>query len=59
MVATAGSVKVKDAKIEMKPLLGGRRRTGKSKASGAYEILSMEPGDYLVSVKKSGFFGVE
>ena len=54
-VVTAGSAKVKDAKIEMKPLLGGRRRTGKSKASGAYEILSMEPGDYLVSVTKSGF----
>lgn len=54
-MVTAGSVKVKDAKIEMKPLLGGRRRTGKSKASGAYEILSMEPGDYLVSVTKSGF----
>lgn len=54
-LVTASSVKVKDAKIEMKPLLGGRRRTGKSKASGAYEILSMEPGDYLVSVTKSGF----
>lgn len=54
-LVTAGDGKVKDAKIVMKPLLGGRRRTGKSKASGAYEILSMEPGDYLVSVTKSGF----
>ena len=42
------------AKIELKPLAGGRRRTTKSKASGVFEITSMEAGDYGVVVSASG-----
>ena len=45
---------LKGAKIELKPLAGGRRRVAKSKASGVFEILSMEPGDYAVTVSASG-----
>ncbi len=42
------------AKIEMKPLLGGRRRSTKSKAGGAYELKSMAVGEWVVTVSAAG-----
>ena len=52
-VTSAGSA-LNGAKVEMKPLAGGRRRTTKSNASGNYEIKSIEPGDYHVTVSATG-----
>jgi len=51
---TSNGLPLNGAKIELKPLAGGRRRVGKSKASGSFEITSMEAGDYGVVVSASG-----
>ena len=51
---TSNGAPLNGAKIELKPLAGGRRRTTKSKASGVFEITSMEAGDYGVVVTASG-----
>ncbi len=51
---TSGSSPLNGAKVELKPLGGGRRRTGKSKATGKFEITSMEAGDYNVTVSATG-----
>ena len=53
VVSSDGSV-LKGARIELKPLAGGRRRVATSKATGVFEITSMEAGDYSVSVSASG-----
>ena len=53
IVTSVGSP-LNGAKIELKPLSGGRRRTTKSKASGVFEITSMEAGDYSVTVSATG-----
>jgi hypothetical protein len=45
--------------FELKPLAGGRRRTTKSKASGVFEITSMEAGDYKVTVSSTGKTSVD
>ncbi len=51
---TSGGAPINGAKIELKPLEGGRRRVGKSKASGKFEVTSIEVGDYKVTVSASG-----
>jgi hypothetical protein len=51
---TSGDSPLNGAKIELRPLAGGRRRAGKSKASGKFEITSMEAGDYNVTVSATG-----
>lgn len=58
-VVRSNGAPLKGAKIELIPLGGGRRRTAKSKASGVFEITSMEPGDYKVVVSASGKTSVE
>lgn len=42
------------AKIEMKPLLGGRRRSAESKADGTYELKSLAVGEWVVTVSAAG-----
>ena len=51
---TSGNAPLNKAKIELKPLAGGRRRTANSKANGQFEITSMEAGDYNVTVSATG-----
>jgi len=58
-VVTSGGVPLGGAKIELKPLAGGRRRTTKTKASGVFEIASMEAGDYSVTVSATGKTSVD
>ena len=53
-VITSGNAPLNKAKIELKPLAGGRRRTANSKANGQFEITSMEAGDYNVTVSATG-----
>lgn len=53
-VITAGTTPINGAKVEMKPLLTGRRRTAKSKADGTFVISSLEPGDYKVIISATG-----
>ncbi len=53
-VVTSGSSPLKGARIELKPLAGGRRRVTTSKATGSFEITSMEAGDYTVTVSATG-----
>ena len=53
-VVMSAGVAVKGASIELKPLAGGRRRVTKTKATGAFEITSMEAGDYSVIVSATG-----
>ena len=56
---TSNGAPLNGAKIELRPLAGGRRRTAKSKASGVFEITSMEAGDYKVTVSASGKTSVD
>lgn len=42
------------AKISMKPVLGGRRRSTTSKASGKYELKSLQATDWIVTVSAPG-----
>jgi hypothetical protein len=42
------------AKVEMKPLGVGRKRSIKTKADGKYIIKSIAPGDYMITVSASG-----
>jgi len=51
---TSNGTPLNGAKIELKPLAGGRRRVGKSKATGMFEVTSMDAGDYEVTVSASG-----
>ena len=51
---TSGGTPLNGARIELKPLAGGRRRVGRSKATGHFEITSMEAGDYNVIVSATG-----
>lgn len=51
---TSGGSPLNGAKIEMKPLAGGRKRVGRTKATGKFEITSMEAGDYQVTVSATG-----
>lgn len=51
---TSNGLPLSGARIELKPLAGGRRRVGKSKANGGFEITSMEAGDYNLVVSASG-----
>ena len=53
-VVTTGGSALKGASVELKPLAGGRRRVTKTKATGAFEIISMEAGDYSVTVSATG-----
>ena len=53
-VVTSGGTALKGASVELKPLDGGRRRVAKTKATGAFEITSMEAGDYTVTVSATG-----
>lgn len=53
-VVTSGGSPLKGARFELKPLAGGRRRVTTSKATGSFEITSMEAGDYSVTVSASG-----
>ena len=53
-VVTSGGSALKGASVELKPLAGGRRRVTKTKATGAFEIISMEAGDYTVTVSATG-----
>jgi len=52
-VTSAGSA-VNGAKVAMKPVLGGRARSNKSKASGKYELKSLEATDWIVTVSATG-----
>lgn len=51
---TSGTTPINGAKIEMKPLIGGRRRTTKSKANGTFSIASLEAGEYKVTITATG-----
>jgi hypothetical protein len=51
---TSGGVAVNGAKISMKPLLGGRVRSTKCKASGLYELKSLAATDWIVTVSAPG-----
>lgn len=51
---TSNGLPLNGAKIELKPMAGGRRRVGKSKANGHFEVTSMEAGDYNLIVSASG-----
>jgi hypothetical protein len=51
---TSGGTPLKGARFELKPLFGGRRRVTTSKATGAFEITSMEAGDYSITVSATG-----
>lgn len=51
---TSAAAGIGGAKIEIKPLLGGRRRSTKSKANGKYELKSLATGDWVVSVSLAG-----
>ena len=42
------------AKILMKPVLGGRTRSTKSKVSGKYELKSLQATDWIVTVSAPG-----
>jgi hypothetical protein len=53
-VVTSGGTPLKGARFELKPLFGGRRRVTTSKATGAFEITSMEAGDYSITVSATG-----
>lgn len=53
-VVTSSGSALKGASVELKPLAGGRRRVTKTKATGAFEITSMEAGDYSVTVSATG-----
>ncbi|MEI7487918.1 MAG: carboxypeptidase-like regulatory domain-containing protein [Chryseobacterium sp.] len=51
---TSGGAAINGAKIVLKPLAGGRKRVTKSKANGTFEILSIEAGDYQVTIDAIG-----
>ncbi|MEP7171743.1 MAG: carboxypeptidase-like regulatory domain-containing protein, partial [Bacteroidota bacterium] len=51
---TSGGVAVNGAKISMKPVLGGRARSTKSKASSKYELKSLQATDWIVTVSAAG-----
>jgi hypothetical protein len=53
-IVTNAGLPLKGAKVELKPLAGGRRRVATSKATGSFEITSMEAGDYNVTVSATG-----
>lgn len=53
-IVSSSNTPINGAKIEMKPLLGGRRRTTKSKANGTFLITSLEPGEYKVVISATG-----
>jgi hypothetical protein len=42
------------AKIAMKPVLGGRTRSTKSKTTGRYELKSLQATDWIVTVSATG-----
>jgi hypothetical protein len=54
LVSDIPGITIKGARIELKPLAGGRRRVTKTKANGKFEITSMEAGDYSVKVSANG-----
>ena len=51
---TSGGSGFGGAKIGMKPLLGGRRRSTTSNAEGAYELKSLAEGEWVVTVSAAG-----
>jgi hypothetical protein len=51
---TADGSAFANAKISMKPILGGRLRSTKSKASGKYELKSLQATDWIVTVSAPG-----
>jgi len=51
---TSGGSPVNGAKISMKPVLAGRRRSTTSKASGKYELKSLAAVDWIVTVSADG-----
>jgi hypothetical protein len=51
---TSAGVAVNGAKISMKPVLGGRRRSTKSKANSKYELKSLQATDWIVTVSATG-----
>lgn len=52
--ATSWGLPLNRAKIELKPLAGGRKRVGRTKASGKFEVIGMAAGDYQVTVSAAG-----
>lgn len=50
----SGGLPINGAKVELLPLVNGRRRTAKSNSTGYYEILSITPGEYEVIVSAKG-----
>lgn len=51
---TSDATPLSKAKIILKPILGGRKRTTISKADGTYSIASIEQGDYIVTIIATG-----
>ncbi|MEP7169448.1 MAG: carboxypeptidase-like regulatory domain-containing protein, partial [Bacteroidota bacterium] len=51
---TSAGENVNGAKISMKPVLGGRTRSTKSKASSKYELKSLAATDWIVTVSATG-----
>jgi hypothetical protein len=51
---TSAGQPVNGAKVSMKPVLGGRTRSTKSKASGKYELKSLAAVDWIVTVSADG-----
>lgn len=49
-VSAVGGRALDDARIEMIPMLGGRRRTARTTSNGKFAILSMMEGEYMVTV---------
>lgn len=49
-VSAVGGGALDDARIEMIPMLGGRRRTARTTSNGKFAILSMMEGEYMVTV---------
>ncbi|MEO5570771.1 MAG: carboxypeptidase-like regulatory domain-containing protein [Bacteroidia bacterium] len=51
---TSAGANVNGAKISMKPVLGGRTRSTKSKASSKYELKSLAATEWIVTVSAPG-----
>lgn len=53
-VVTLAGAPFNGAKISMKPVLGGRVRSTKSKVTGKYELKSLQATDWIVTVSGAG-----
>ena len=53
-VITSNGTALTGAKVVMAPVLGGRKRSGKSDSKGKYSVKSLVDGDYTVTVTADG-----